>query len=60
MTLTIFRPGDKELASTSAKALEGGEPALLRTCKESLAWRIPGMGEPGGLLSMGLPRVGHN
>ena len=25
-----------------------------------LAWRIPGMGEPGGLLSMGLHRVGHN
>ena len=25
-----------------------------------LAWRIPGMGEPGGLSSMGLHRVGHN
>jgi len=25
-----------------------------------LAWRVPGMGEPGGLLSMGLHRVGHN
>ena len=25
-----------------------------------LAWRIPGTGEPGGLLSMGLHRVGHN
>ena len=25
-----------------------------------LAWRIPGMGEPGGLLSMELHRVGHN
>ena len=25
-----------------------------------LAWRIPGMGEPGGLLSMGSLRVGHN
>ena len=24
-----------------------------------LAWRIPGTGEPGGLLSMGLHRVGH-
>ena len=24
-----------------------------------LAWRIPGNGEPGGLLSMGSPRVGH-
>ena len=25
-----------------------------------LAWRIPGTGEPGRLLSMGLHRVGHN
>ena len=24
-----------------------------------LAWRIPGTGQPGGLLSMGLHRVGH-
>ena len=32
----------------------------MATHSSSLAWRIPGMGEPGGLLSMGLPRVGHN
>ena len=25
-----------------------------------LAWRIPGMGEPGGLLSMGSHKVGHD
>ena len=25
-----------------------------------LAWRVPGMGEPGGLPSMGLHRVGHD
>ena len=25
-----------------------------------LAWRIPGMGEPGGLPSVGLHRVGHD
>ena len=25
-----------------------------------LAWRIPGTGEPGGLPSMGLQKVGHN
>ena len=25
-----------------------------------LAWRIPGTGEPGGLLSMGSDRVGHD
>ena len=26
----------------------------------TLAWRIPGMGEPGGLWSMGSHRVGHD
>ena len=26
----------------------------------ALAWRVPGMGEPGGLLSMGLDRVRHD
>ena len=26
----------------------------------TLAWRIPGMAEPGGLASMGSHRVGHN
>ena len=25
-----------------------------------IAWRIPGMAEPGGLLSLGLHRVGHD
>ena len=25
-----------------------------------LAWRIPGMGEPGGLQSMGSLRAGHD
>ena len=25
-----------------------------------LAWRIPGMGEPGGLPSLGSHRVGHD
>ena len=25
-----------------------------------LAWRLPGTGEPGGLPSMGLHRVGHD
>ena len=26
----------------------------------TLAWRIPGMGEPGGLPSLGSHRVGHD
>ena len=31
----------------------------MATHSSVLAWRIPGMGEPGGLLSMGLYRVGN-
>ena len=32
----------------------------MATHSSVLAWRIPGMGEPGGLPSMGSRRVGHN
>ena len=32
----------------------------MATCSGVLAWRIPGTGEPGGLLSMGSHRVGHD
>ena len=32
----------------------------MATHSSILAWRIPGTGEPGGLLSMGLHRVGHD
>ena len=32
----------------------------MATYSNVLAWRIPGTGEPGGLPSMGLHRVGHN
>ena len=32
----------------------------MATYSSVLVWRIPGTGEPGGLLSMGLHRVGHN
>ena len=38
-------------------------PALekdMATHSSALAWRIPGTGEPGGLLSMGSHRVGHD
>ena len=38
-------------------------PALekeMATHSSVLAWRIPGMGEPGGLLSMGSHRVRHD
>ena len=39
-----FHPLEKEMATHSSV----------------LAWRIPGMGEPGGLPSMGSHRVGHD
>ena len=32
----------------------------MATHSSVLAWRIPGTGEPGGLASMGLHRVGHD
>ena len=32
----------------------------MATHSSVLAWRIPGMGEPGGMPSMGWHRVGHN
>ena len=32
----------------------------MATHSNVFAWRIPGTGEPGGLLSMGLHRVGHD
>ena len=38
-------------------------PALekeMATHCSALAWKIPGMAEPGGLLSLGSHRVGHD
>ena len=32
----------------------------MATQSSVLAWRVPGMAEPGGLLSLGLHRVGHD
>ena len=32
----------------------------MATHSSALAWRIPGMGEPGGLPSVGSHRVGHD
>ena len=44
-------------------SIHGWEDPLekeMTTHSSVLAWRIPGMGEPGGLLSMGSHRVGHD
>ena len=41
----------------------GGEDSLeegMATHSSILAWRIPGIGEPGGLRSMGSHRVRHD
>ena len=43
---------DKELITKIYKEMA--------THSSVLAWRIPGMAEPGGLPSMGSHRVGHN
>ena len=42
--------------------LGGEDPLEKGTASHSsiLAWRIPGIEEPGGLLSAGSQRVGHN
>ena len=41
-------------------SLGGNSEKAMAPHSSVLAWRIPGMGEPGGLLSMGSHRVGHN
>ena len=47
---------DAEAGDTEESPLE----KEMATHSSVLAWRIPGMGEPGGLPSMGSHRVGHD
>ena len=47
---------DVESVPGSGRTLEEG----MATHSSILAWRIPGMGRPGGLLSQGTHRVGHD
>ena len=49
----------KRLSSSSSSKQNGPEKAMTPH-SSTLAWRISGMGKPGGLLSMGSHRVGHN
>ena len=42
------------------RGLREGLEKKMATHSSVLAWRIPGMGEPGGLPSMGSHRVGHD
>ena len=50
---TDFIPGDCSKANAKVSHINVLFPSVL-------AWRIPGVGEPGGLLSMGSHRVGHD
>ena len=51
--------GREELDMTELLHFCALEKAMA-THSSVLAWRIPGMGEPGGLPSMGSHRVGHD
>ena len=51
--------GRKELDTTEPVHFHALEKEMA-THSSVLAWRIPGMGAPGGLPSMGSQRVGHN
>ena len=50
------------MQETRVRSLGWEDPLEKETATHSniLAWRIPGMGEPGGLPSMGSYRVGHD
>ena len=50
------------MQETQLQSLSQEDPLEKGTATHSsiLAWRIPWTEEPGGLQSMGLPRVGHN
>ena len=51
--------GREELGTTERLHFHALEKEMA-THSSVLAWRIPGMGEPGGLPSMGLHRIGHD
>ena len=52
----------QEIKEMGVRALGQEDPLEEGMASHSsiLAWRIPGTGEPGGLLSMGSHRVGHD
>ena len=55
--LKVKKPCASDFTFTFHFHASGKEMA---THSSVLAWRIPGTGEPGGLPSMGLHRVGHD
>ena len=61
----IARRGKKAFFNEECKEIEenkkmGKAEKAMATHSSVLAWRIPGIGEPGGLPSMGSHRVGHD
>ena len=62
-SLSTFTFIKRLLSSFSLSAIRAVSSALekeMATHSSVLAWRIPDTGEPGGLLSMGSHRVGHD
>ena len=60
MAQTVKNP--PAMQETRVRSLNWEDPLEESTATHSsiLAWRIPGMGKPGGLPSMGWHRVGHD
>ena len=58
-TLVFWAPESLQMV-TAAMKLKDAYSLEKEMATSVLAWRIPGTGEPGGLLSMGLHRVGHD
>ena len=56
MTLNWRETKKWKMAGTATPRLE----KEIATHSSVLAWRIPGTGKPGGLLSIGSHRVGHD
>ena len=55
-------PALQEMQETQVQSLGREDPLEkgMSTHSRDLAWRIPWTEEPGGLLSMGCQRVGHD
>ena len=58
----VTQPQQKTLQSAQGPHYEHSHALEkeMATHSSVLAWRVPGAGEPGGLLSMGLHRVRHD
>ena len=48
------------MCETQVRSLGWEDPLEKEMATHSIAWRIPWTEEPGGLLSMGSQRVGHD